>query len=69
MGGVQGGWGIKGRKTWDNCNSITNKIYLEKSEPKGKNPTLDLCSHSCRKLLYYMYECIREMYFYIKKEK
>ena len=27
--GVQGGWGIKGRKIWDNCNSIINKIYLQ----------------------------------------
>ena len=25
------GWrGIKGRKQWDNCNSIINKIYLKK---------------------------------------
>ena len=29
MGGVQGGWEIKGRKKWDNCNSIVNKIYLK----------------------------------------
>ena len=26
---VQGGRGIKGRKNWDNCNSIMNKIYLK----------------------------------------
>ena len=29
MVGVQGGWEIKGRKKWDNCNSIVNKIYLK----------------------------------------
>ena len=25
-----GQWGIKGRKKWDNCNSIMNKIYFKK---------------------------------------
>ena len=26
------GWrGIKGRKKWDNCNNIINKIYLKKN--------------------------------------
>ena len=31
VGGKEGGWqrGIKGRKKWDNCNSIINKIYLK----------------------------------------
>ena len=35
MGGGECGWeggagqrGIKGRKKWDNCNSIINKIYI-----------------------------------------
>ena len=29
-GRVGTGWrGIKGRKKWDNCNSIINKIYLK----------------------------------------
>ena len=26
--------GIKGRKKWDNCNSIINKIYLKKKRKK-----------------------------------
>ena len=26
---VQGRGGIKGRKKWDNCNRIINKIYLK----------------------------------------
>ena len=28
-GGVQGGGELDGRKNWDNCNSITNKIYFK----------------------------------------
>ena len=28
--GVQGRGGIKGRKKWDNCNGIINKIYFKK---------------------------------------
>ena len=28
-GGVQGRRGIKGRKKWDNCNGIINKIYFK----------------------------------------
>ena len=32
-GGLMGGGtvrrGIKGKKTWDNCNSIINKIYFK----------------------------------------
>ena len=28
--GGTGQRGIKGRKKWDNCNSIINKIYLKK---------------------------------------
>ena len=38
LGGNAGGrgdarWrGIKGRKKWDNCNSIINKIYLKKEK-------------------------------------
>ena len=34
MGGKVGAkWrGTKGRKEWDNCNSIINKIYFEKRE-------------------------------------
>ena len=31
VGGGGAGWrGIKGRKKWDNCNSIINKIYFKK---------------------------------------
>ena len=33
VGGEIAGWrGIKGRKKWDNCYSITNKIYFKKSK-------------------------------------
>ena len=37
-GGTEGAWrrGIKGRKEWDNCNSIINKIYLKKQALLGK---------------------------------
>ena len=33
-GGGAGQRGIKGRKNWDNCNSITNKIYLKIKQKK-----------------------------------
>ena len=29
---VQDGRRIKGRKNWDNCNSIINKIYFKKEQ-------------------------------------
>ena len=32
--GVQGGGGIKGRKNWDNCDSIIDKIYFKKKKMK-----------------------------------
>ena len=32
--GVTGHRGIKGRKKWDNCNSIINKIYLRKKKKR-----------------------------------
>ena len=35
--GVAGQRGIKGRKKWDNCNSINNKIYLKKIKKQNKN--------------------------------
>ena len=50
MGGNVGGrwvvgWrGIKGRKKWDNCNSIINKIYLKnKAEVYINNIILKFC--------------------------
>ena len=30
-GGLQGRGGLRGRNKWNNCSSIINKIYLEKS--------------------------------------
>ena len=38
-GGVQGK-GDKGKKKWDNCNSIINKIYL-----KNKNKIMKINRH------------------------
>ena len=32
--GCAGQRGIKGRKKWDNCNSIINKMYLIKKKKK-----------------------------------
>ena len=33
VGGEIAGWrGIKGRKKWDNCNSIINKIKMKKKK-------------------------------------
>ena len=34
--GDSGQRGIKGRKIWDNYNSIINKVYLEKENTKKK---------------------------------
>ena len=34
MGGT-GQRGIKGRKNWDNCNSIIKKIYLKEKRKNG----------------------------------
>ena len=34
--GVLGREGERGGKKWDNCNSIINKIYLQKDVTNGK---------------------------------
>ena len=43
MGNAGGQRGIKGRKKWDNCNSIINKMYLKKNKniTKGKKMKRD----------------------------
>ena len=32
--------GVKGRKKWDNCSSIINKIYFKKEKKKVAVPSL-----------------------------
>ena len=40
-GGLAGRRGLKGRKKWDNCNSIINKIYLKTLSRKSTGTYLD----------------------------
>ena len=42
--GGTGQRGIKGRKKWDNCNSIINKIYLKKQKKHKKSFSLHFYS-------------------------
>ena len=49
-GGKEGAgqWGIKGRKKWDNCNSIINKIYFRMFKKLKRIITLIDCRGVCK---------------------
>ena len=41
MVGGAGQRGIKGRKNWDNCNSIINKIYLKIKQKRHEKKAIE----------------------------
>ena len=46
VGGECRAEGNKGRKKWDKCNSIINKVYLERINNKTENSVPHLTSHT-----------------------
>ena len=57
---VQGSVGIKGRKNWNNCNNILNKMYLKIKQIYAQNNTQNVEHTQTKRNVYLTEWLLRE---------